>query len=84
MVDSMADKKTVKTMETAIAEKRKGYEAATESAAKIETKVQKVHSKIMELTEGKMSKAREKLDSVTSQISKVNITLICIFTRLTS
>ncbi len=68
----MADKKQVKTMELAIAEKRKGYDAATETASKIESKVQKVHSQIMELTEGKMSKAREKLDAVTSQISKVS------------
>jgi septal ring factor EnvC (AmiA/AmiB activator) len=78
----MADKKRVKTMEGDIAEKRKGYDAATESAAKIETKVQKVHSKIMELTEGKMSKAREKLDAVTTQISKVNKMLIGVFIRL--
>ena len=68
----MSDKQQVKTMEGAITEKRKGYDAATESAAKIETKVQKVHTKIMELTEGKMSKAREKLDAVTAQISKVS------------
>lgn len=67
----MADKKRVKAMEAAIAEKRKDYDAANETASKIETKVQKVHSKIMELTEGKMNKAREKLDAVTSQIAKV-------------
>lgn len=72
VADSMADKKQVKTMELAIAEKRKGYDAATETASKIESKVQKVHSQIMELTEGKMSKAREKLDAITSQISKVS------------
>lgn len=72
VAESMADKKRVKAMETAVEEKRKAYDAASESAAKIETKVQKVHSKIMELTEGKMNKAREKLDAVTAQISKVN------------
>merc|ERR1712136_44793 len=30
------------------------------------------HKKIMELTEGKMNKAREKLDAVTTQMSKVS------------
>lgn len=60
-------------MEAVIAEKRKDYDAATETASKIEIKVQKVHGKIMELTEGKMNKAREKLDAVTAQISKVNL-----------
>lgn len=72
VADSMADKKRVKAMEAAIAEKRKDYDAANETASKIETKVQKVHSKIMELTEGKMNKAREKLDAVTSQIAKLS------------
>ncbi len=71
VADSMADKKRVKSMEAAVQEKRKAYDAATETAAKIETKVQKVHAKIMELTEGKMNKAREKLDAVTAQITKV-------------
>lgn len=69
----MADKKRVKSMEAAVQEKRKAYDAAAETAAKIETKVQKVHAKIMELTEGKMNKAREKLDAVTAQITKVII-----------
>lgn len=67
----MADKKRVKAMEAAVEEKRKSYNAATETAAKVEARVQKVHSKIMELTEGKMSKAREKLDAVNNQITKV-------------
>lgn len=71
----MADKKRVKTMETAVEAKRKAYDAAAEAASKIETKVQKVHSKIMELTEGKMNKAREKLDAVTTQITKVFLTV---------
>jgi len=74
----MADKKQVKTMELAIADKRKGFDAATETASKIEAKVQKVHNQIMELTEGKMSKAREKLDAVTAHISKVSTTLILV------
>ena len=71
VADSMTDKKRVKTMEAAVQAKLKDYEAATETAAEIETKVKKVHNKIMELTEGKMNKAREKLDGVTAQISKV-------------
>lgn len=60
-------------MEAAVEGKRKDYEAASQTASKIEAKVQKVHAKIMELTEGKMSRAREKLDAVTAQINKVNI-----------
>jgi uncharacterized protein YdaU (DUF1376 family) len=71
VAESMADKKRVKAMEAAVEEKRKSYNAATETAAKVEARVQKVHSKIMELTEGKMCKAREKLDAVNNQITKV-------------
>ena len=71
VAESMADKKRVKAMEAAVEEKRKSYNAATETAAKVEAKVLKVHNKIMELTEGKMSKAREKLDAVNNQITKV-------------
>ena len=69
----MADKKRVKAMEAAVEEKRKAYDAAAETAAKVESKVQKVHNKIMELTEGKMNKAREKLDAITNQIGKVSL-----------
>ena len=72
VMDSLADQKQVKAMESAVEEKRKAYETASQAAAKVETKVQKVHGKIMELTEGKMNKAREKLDAVVSQISKVS------------
>lgn len=75
MAESMADKKRVKSMEAALEGKRKVYDAASEKASKVEAKVQKVHSKIMELTEGKMNKAREKLDAVTAQITKVGINL---------
>lgn len=72
VMDSLADQKQVKAMEAAVEEKRKAFETASQAAAKVETKVQKVHGKIMELTEGKMNKAREKLDAVVSQISKVS------------
>lgn len=71
VAESMADKKRVKAMQAAVDEKRKGFDEANEAASKIEAKVQKVHAKIMDLTEGKMNKAREKLDAVTAQISKV-------------
>lgn len=71
MKDSTADKKRVLQMESLLKEKRDAFDEASQSAAKIESRVQKVHKKIMELTEGKMNKAREKLDAVTTQISKV-------------
>lgn len=76
VADSMADKKRVKSMEAAVEEKRKAYEVANAEAAKVEAKVQKVHSKIMELTEGKMNKAREKLDAVITQMTKVRKIII--------
>ena len=69
---SMADKKRVDVMEKLVEEKRGAFDEAHQSASKIESRVQKVHKKIMELTEGKMNKAREKLDAVTAQISKVS------------
>ncbi len=80
----MADKKRVKQMEAALEGKRKVYDAASEKASKVEAKVQKVHSKIMELTEGKMNKAREKLDAVTAQITKVGINSFSIFSAETN
>ena len=69
--DSTADKKRVGQMESILQEKRDAFDQASQSASKIESRVQKVHKKIMELTEGKMNKAREKLDAVTTQITKV-------------
>lgn len=73
VMDALADQKQVTAMGKSLEEKRRAYEAASQAAAKVESKVQKVHGKIMELTEGKMNKAREKLDAVVSQISKVSL-----------
>jgi len=64
--ESTADKKWVGQMESILQEKRDAFDQASQSASKIESRVQKVHKKIMELTEGKRNKAREKFDAITT------------------
>ena len=71
VAECASDKKRVKSMEAAVEQKRKAYQEAVDSSAEIEAKVKKIHDKIVELTEGKMNSAREKLDAVTKQMDKI-------------
>lgn len=62
------DKNKVASMEKNIEKAKKVYDKAFEAASKIEAKVQKIHALIMDITEGKVSSAQQKLVSLNNKI----------------
>ncbi|KAJ9591402.1 hypothetical protein L9F63_002008, partial [Diploptera punctata] len=61
----------VKKLESCVNKTKKLYDKAAEEAGKVEAEVQKLHSKIMGITGGRMKAAQKKVDEVTNNLDKV-------------
>ncbi|XP_077988154.1 structural maintenance of chromosomes protein 4-like [Glandiceps talaboti] len=67
---SVPDKKKVAEMEKTVAQNKQEYDKVANAASKIESEVQKLHKKIMEIGGSRLNSQQAKLDSITGEIDK--------------